>query len=249
MADLQQAALAAAPPVSPDPGWSPARKAVAGTYNRLGGLMQKMAALINVPLPPTLGVFYVESGGKGLTPGQAIIRFEVHHFWAEWGAANVANFDAHFQFGGHNGVPGKTWEGHAFRVATSGPFSPVHTGAQSAEYAAFGLATQLGGMEAAARCISMGGCQIMGSAFGMLGYGNATAMFNAFQANENAHVLGFFDFCAHQPAPRPGSLLTYLQHGDFSSFARFYNGAGQVGVYARRLQDAAANAAAVIAGG
>jgi hypothetical protein len=127
-------------------------------------------------------------------------------------------------------------------------FATVHTGRQDSEYAAFTLASQLGGQETAVRCISIGGCQIMGAAYASLGYGSAVAMFNAFQANENAHVLGFFDFCSHQAAPHPGALLSYLQQGDFSSFARFYNGSGQVDLYAGLLQSATGDTVAVIGG-
>lgn len=248
VAQLQQSAAAIAPAVAIQPGGATSRSAIAAVYNRLGKLFRQLASMMNVPLPAALAVFYVESSGQPLTPGQAIIRFEVHHLWGNWGSANEAAFDSHFQFGGHAGVPGKPWEGRAFRANPGATFAAVHSGHQSTEYAAFALAQQLAGLEVAARCISIGGCQIMGSNFAMLGYRDATSMFHAFQANENAHVLGFFDFCAHQEAPHVGGLIGYLQQGDFGSFARFYNGSGQVDTYAGMLQKAAADAAAVLSG-
>ena len=117
---------------------------------------------------------------------------------------------------------------------------------QNAEYATFNLAAQLAGKEVAARCMSIGDCQIMGSNFSMLGYPSAQAMFDAFQDSENAHILGFFDFCARQPAPHTGGLITALQQGDFTTFARFYNGNLSVPTYSKKLQLGAADAAAVL---
>ena len=71
-------------------------------------------------------------------------------------------------------------------------------------------------------------------------------MFDAFQASENAHILGFFDFCARQPAPHIGGLITALQQGDFATFARFYNGNMNVATYSKKLKLGAADAAAVL---
>jgi hypothetical protein len=96
------------------------------------------------------------------------------------------------------------------------------------------------------RCISIGDCQIMGSNFSMLGYANPPSMFDAFQASENAHILGFFDFCARQAAPHVGGLITALQQGDFVTFARFYNGNLDVANYSTKLQRGAADAAVVL---
>ncbi len=86
----------------------------------------------------------------------------------------------------------------------------------------------------------------MGSDYRMLGYASAAAMYHAFQSSENAHVLGFFDFCVHDAAPHNGDLLTYLRNQDFAAFAHYYNGGGAVEDYARKLASAAQTATALL---
>ena len=205
MSDLQTAPAAATQPVTVNPSWSPSQRALAATYNRLGGLLGSLARQVNVPIAPALAVWYVESGGAAFVPDQAIIRFEIGRLLTAWGNANAANFDAHFQCGGRNGIPGDSWKNHAFcATGSGGPFVPAHRN-QATEYAVLQLATQLAGQEVAVRCISIGGCQIMISNFPMLGYASGLDMHKAFQLSENAPVLGFFDFCARRAA---GSFLT-----------------------------------------
>ena len=182
---LQTAVAAASQPVTVNPGWSPSQRALAATYNRLGGLLGQVANIVNVPVSPALAVWYVESGGVAFTPNQAVIRFEVGRLLSAWGNANPANFDAHFQCGGRNGIPPPSWKNHAFSAAGGGPFVPVHQN-QGSEYAALKLASDLAGQEVAVRCISIGGCQIMISNFPMLGYASGLDMYNAFQLSENA---------------------------------------------------------------
>ncbi len=170
------------------------------------------------------------------------MRFEVGKFLAAWGRGNTDGFDAHFRCGGHNGAAGKPWQNHAFRPAQAQPFAPVHADSSS-EYASLQLAQKLSSVEIAVGCASIGGCQILLSNYGMLGYGSATEMFEAFQQSENAHVLGFFDFCARQA----GGLIGYLQKRDFATFALHYNGPGQVELYSGKLRSAAADAETVLA--
>ncbi len=244
MPELQTAAAAPAKLLTINPASSPSQRALAATYNRLGGLLQQLANIVKVPVAPVLAVWYVESSGVALVPNQAVIRFEVGRLLSAWGKANPASFDAHFQCGGHNGIAGKSWQNNAFSAGGDGSFAPAHQN-QGSEYAVLKLAGQLAGQETAVRCISIGGCQIMVSNFPMLGYASATDMYNAFQASENAHVLGFFDFCARQT----GGLFGFLQKQppDFSSFASGYNGSGQVAVYAGKLQSASGDANIVLA--
>lgn len=244
---LRDATAAPAPLVSLQAHWNATQCALAREYNRLGGLLARLAALTGVPLAAALAVWLVESSGRALEVNHALIRFEVHHLWSAWGHNHAEAFDAHFRFGGRAGVAGYSWEGHAYRTASDGAFAAVHAD-QAHEYAALELAIQLAGEELPVRCISMGGCQLMGCDYDLLGYPTAKAMYDAFQANENAHVLGFFDFCAHQPAPHIGGLLTYLRQQDFTSFAHFYNGGGEVAAYATRLKGAAADAQRVLGG-
>lgn len=245
MLPLQRATSLPVRPVKVQPGWTPQQQAIAATYNRLGGLFELLAERVGITAAAALAVFFVESSGIALRPGLAILRFETHHFWNSWGSRNCTAFDEHFEFGGHNGVPGREWQGHAFSLAAGGPFVPVHDGRQTTEYAALNLAMHLAGEEAAVRSVSLGGCQIMVSNFAMLGYSSASAMYHAFQTNENAHVLGFFDFCAHQPAPHPGQLIQHLQHSDFSQFAIYYNGDSR-GLYRQKLCAATSDAELVL---
>ena len=240
--ELQQSSAAAIPPLTVDPAWSASQRAIAATFNRLGDLFRRLAAVVNVPIAAALGVWFVESSGLPLTPCRAILRFEVGKFLAAWGRANPAAFDTHFRCGGHNGMAGESWQNHAFRLTDAQPFIPVHADCAS-EYAALRLAQQLSSPEVALRCASIGGCQILLSNFAMLGYASAKDMFDAFQRSENAHVLGFFDFCARQA----GGLIGYLRKRDFTSFALHYNGPGQVQLYAARLRSAAADAETVLA--
>jgi hypothetical protein len=244
--ELQQSIAPATPRLAANSAWSATQRAVAATYNRLGNLFRRLAAIVNIPIAAALAVWFVESSGRPFTPDRALLRFEVGKFLAIWGHANPAGFDAHFQCGGHNGVGGEAWQNHAFRLADAQSFAPVHTNSAS-EYAALQLAQKLSSPEVALRCASIGGCQILLSNYSMLGYASATNMFDAFQHGENAHVLGFFDFCARQLAPRTGELLTYLRNQDFVSFAHFYNGGGEVSAYAAKLKSAAADAAVVLA--
>jgi N-acetylmuramidase len=240
--ELQQSCAAATPQLEINPTWSASQRAIAATFNRLGDLFRRLVNLVNVPIAAALAVWFVESSGLPLTPGRAILRFEVGKFLAAWGRANPAAFNAHFQCGGHNGKAGEPWQNHAFRLTPTQTFMPVHADCAS-EYAALQLAQQLSSPEVALRCASIGGCQILLSNFAMLGYVSASAMFEAFQRSENAHVLGFFDFCARQA----GGLIGYLQQRDFASFALHYNGPGQVQLYATRLRSAAADAETVLA--
>ena len=85
--DLQHAPTAATPPLAAKPQWSPSQAAVAAAYNRVGGLIGRLAARIHVPPAAVLAVFFVESSGVALKPGQAVIRLEVHHLWSNWGGS------------------------------------------------------------------------------------------------------------------------------------------------------------------
>jgi hypothetical protein len=112
-----------------------------------------------------LAVWYVESGGRAFTPGKPVLRFENHKFFKYWGVDHEAEFDKHFQFGGHAGVPGSASNNHKFRDRPSDQWRPVHIAGQDSqdrEYEVFALGERLGGREAASLSSSFGGPQIMG---------------------------------------------------------------------------------------
>lgn len=235
---LMRAALAPSAPLAINPNWPSKQRALAATYNRLGGLIGALAAQTRIEVPAVLAIWQVESGGRQHTPGRAIIRFENHLFYRSWGAANQALYNQHFRHGGNAGQPGKAWENHQFRTSTSASFQNLHDGQQATEYRALELAIRLGGDTAAIKSISMGGPQILGSNHQLIGYPSPRAMYDAFQADERTHVLGFFDFCQQTSAPARGDLLRYLRERRWADFARYYNGPGQVATYGAWIQAA-----------
>lgn len=233
---LNSVALAPDRPVQVIRSWPSARQAIAATYNRMGGLMRALAAEAGIEAAAALAVWYVESGGIAHVPGKAIIRFENHLFYRIWGRHNEAQYQAHFRHGGYASAPGRAWEGHAFREDPSQPFRSFH-GSQELEYRVLDLAMRLAG-DMALECISIGGPQILISSYRLIGYASPRQMYDAFQAGERAHVLGFFDFCRAKPAPKPGNMLAYLRDHRWEDFARYYNGSGQVAVYGGRIGNA-----------
>lgn len=211
---------------------------VAKAYNRLGNLIARTGkAAGGVETAAALAIWFVESGGGDFTQGRAILRFENHRLFNQWGSANAKAYDAHFRHGGRAGVPGKPWENHSWRDDPSQPFEQFH-GNQQKEYWVLVFAVAVAAQEAAYRSASIGGPQIMMDEHRKLGYASATDMYAAFQESERWHVLGFFDFCASKPAPGVGDLLTYMRARDWRNVARFYNGAGQVDEYAARFERA-----------
>ncbi len=241
-AHLQQMPLSPANSLPIDPTWPVIQRQLASTRNRLGGLMQSLAAEVQVELPAVLAVWQVESGGRAHTPGAAVIRFENHLFYKLWGQANQQLYGQLFRHGGFAGQPGKSWEGHQFRERPGTAFEQLH-GSQEREYRALALALRLAGDDLALRAISVGGPQIVGSNYRMIGYPTPRAMYDAFQLDERYHVLGFFDFCRAKLAPHPGDLIAALRERRWADFAHYYNGPGQVAVYGARLREAYSAAA------
>ena len=223
------------------------QRALAATFNRIGGLAGALAALLGVPLPAVLAVWYVESGGRPHRAGQTLTRFENHLLWRSWGRANADAFDTHFQVGGRPPRTGPgcehPWQCHYAREDPSQPFVPVHSG-QPQEAATLALATRLSGEDTALRCASFGGTQILGRHHARLGYASPREMFDAFRASEQAEVLGFFDFCRSVPG-----LVEGLRARDWATVARLYNGAGQVERYSARLAAGERDIAALLQAG
>lgn len=218
---------------------------VAKVYNRVGNLIARTAkAAGGIETAVALAIWYVESGGAEFVSGRAILRFENHRFFKNWGAANTKLYDQHFQHGGRAGVSGKPWENHAWRDDPKQPFETFH-GNQQKEYWTLVFAVALAGQERAYRAASIGGPQIMLDEYAKLGYANAVDMYTAFQASERWHVLGFFDFCATKPAPAMGDLLSHMKLKDWRKVALYYNGSGQVDEYAQRFERAYAAAVAL----
>jgi cell wall-associated NlpC family hydrolase len=75
----------------------------------------------------------------------------------------------------------------------------------------------------------------MGFNFGKLGFDSPGAMFQAFQESEIAQIRGFFSFCRNTGA---GEAIAALQQADWATFARIYNGSGNVAYYADAIRSA-----------
>ena len=193
--------------------------ALAATYNRVGGLIDQLSVESGIDPVAVLAVWYVESGGAAFTAGKSILRFEAHKFYKYWGLNSLAAFDAHFQFGGHNGIVGKSHQNHKVRLTGKGEWQSYH-GNQTKEYGVIKLAETLGGAEAAALSASFGGPQIMGFNHRSLGYANAASLRQAFDADERWQVLGFFDFC------QSNLLLSLIEKKQWQKFSDRYNGDG-----------------------
>ena len=221
--------------------WGAERRSLAALYNRLGGIVRALSTVAAVEVASCLAVWKVESSGRRHTVGRATIRFENHHLFRLWGDAHAAVYDRHFRHGGRPGASGKPWRNHLFRETAASDFEPVHR-SQASEYRALALARRLAPDGAALPCISIGGPQILISNHRSLGYRQPARMYDAFQASERSHVLGFFDFC-QVTRSNGGDLIDSLRSKNWNAFAAAYNGSGNVDVYGPRLRDAHATAA------
>src|SRR5262245_24606395 len=191
-------------PVRIDPAWPAIRQALARVYNRIGAHIEKLADEVGIGVPAVLAVWYVESGGREHVRGQAVIRFENHILFNQWGRQNPDQYDTYFQHGGRPPATGNScrnasgdfapWKCHAWRADTSQAFVACHQG-QAQEYDVLSFARRIAGDDAALHCISIGGCQVMGFNFRKLGFDSVDGMYDAFQDSEIAQIRGFFSFC------------------------------------------------------
>jgi predicted flap endonuclease-1-like 5' DNA nuclease len=201
---------------------------VALTWNRLGGLLQRLADQLAIDPGVAVAVLTVESGGRAFGPdGRMIIRFENHVFHSRWGEHHPDVFARHFAFN-----PDPRWTGHRWRPAPDQPWRAFH-GDQNGEWEVLSLACTLD--DTAARLsISMGGPQIMGFNYAAVGYTSVQQMFEAFAASERNQVHGFFEFVRSRGA----AAVQALQGLDFIRFALFYNGSGQAEHYGSLIRQA-----------
>ncbi len=203
---------------------------VADAWNRYGSLLKALSAQLGVDPAVAVAVLAVESGGRGFgLDGRMIIRFENHVFWDQWGKNNKTMFDQHFRFD-----EGSRWLGHEFRVKAKGKdWITQHMRSQDIEWQAFQLAETLN-QGAARLSISMGGPQIMGFNYSVIGFPSVHAMYDAFSLDERNQVVGFFDFV--KGTTSPSRRVAALQALDFVEFARLYNGSGQAQKYGGLIQ-------------
>jgi hypothetical protein len=153
-----------------------------------------------------------------------------------------------------DGRPKILFEAHAFHTATGGRWDRTNPNISSPTwdrslYGAGGahqydrLAEAIAlDRNAALQSASWGRFQVMGSNYAAAGFANAEAFVQAMCDREAAHLQAFIGFC------RKNRLVEALQNQDWETFARGYNGSGQVEHYAALLEAAygrhAAHAAA-----
>lgn len=193
-------------------------RTMAQIYNLHGQYLEAQAQALGIGTATAAGIMKVESGGETFSAAtdKPVIRFEAHVFWRLWGRSrsNRAVFKQHFKFGS----PAHT--GHLYREAPTDAWTPYH-GNQTSETAATDFAASLASREIAYQSMSMGAGQIMGFNFASQGYSSAEAMFDDFSTGERPQIGSIFDFI------RIHGLQTAVQHNDYETLAKVYNGAAK----------------------
>ncbi len=198
---------------------------VATIWNKYGGLISAGAAELGIDPATMVAVLGIESGGQMFINGRMVIRFENHIFFGQWGKHHPDVFNQHFQFS-----PAQNWIGHQWRPAPDQPWRAQHTGDQNEEWLSFNFARTLDAA-AAKLSISMGGPQIMGFNYRLLGYQSVHALFDDFAAGERNQIIALLNFVRASP-----TRVQALQTGDFAAFAKEYNGPGQPQKYGNLIK-------------
>ncbi|KAA3610032.1 MAG: DUF3380 domain-containing protein [Calditrichaeota bacterium] len=201
------------------------QKKVAMTWNRYGGLLNRLSKKNEIDVACAVAVLCVESSGKGFeqnNDNRMIIRFENHKFWKYWGKKNPADFRKHFQYNSD-----KVWTKHKWRKTENEEWQGFH-GNQSKEWQVFEFARSIDA-DSAMLSISMGAPQIMGFHFERIGYQSIKEMFNSFATDISAHINGLFDFFSDP-------MVRKLRSLDFEGFAAGYNGSGQKVKYGKWIE-------------
>lgn len=215
--------------------YSGLNRTMAEIYNKFGAYIKTKAVNLGISTAGAAGVLKCESGGEGFSDnGKMIIRFENHIFYDEWGKHAPQTFDNYF-------YGARSWKNHKFRRGANGPWESFH-GNQNKEWEVLDIARELNDT-AALRSISMGAAQIMGFNHATLGYDNVQDMFEAMCASLPKQLDGLFAFIAAS-----NTCMRGLKSGDYTTFARGYNGPGQAQTYGRLISAAASAYANVTRG-
>ncbi len=206
------------------PSYTSISHPIYATYERNAEIIVKIADFLKVDVTTALAVMSVESRGEGFSPdtGDILIRFENHIFNKRWGIHNPSTFKSNFRFDAK-----RKWQEHTYRHQDH--WVSVHQD-QEHEHNALELAKSLSTQDAYASA-SYGLPQIMGFHYERLGFETPEQMFIYMQANEEQQLILFFDFIKSDP-----SLLKAFQDRDWRTFARIYNGSGQVDFYSKFLE-------------
>ena len=193
---------------------------VVKAWNAYGNLLTMLGDSLRIAPSVACAVLATESAGEGFWNGRLVIRFENHIFKSR-SVVDEDTFNAHFQMDNS-----KRWLGHKWRPGT-GDWLDLHTksAGQDEEWAVLEFARSLDDT-GALLSISMGAPQVMGFNHTRVGFPTVQGMFAAFSQDERAHVLGLFDFIRSDH-----KMVRALTSGDWSGFARIYNGSGQAEHY------------------
>lgn len=196
----------------------------AETYNKFGGLTEVISRQLKIDAAAAIAVLAVESAGKAYGPdGRVLIRFENHLFYRFWGKSNLDVFNDHFKFDRR-----KYWTNHFFRKNKRSNWESFH-GNQSKEWEVFEFARKLNA-NAALISTSYGAPQILGTNYKKIGYASPETLLDNFSKDVKFQVFALFDFFSPQ-------MIKHIQNKDFTSFARYYNGAGQAVRYGKYIKE------------
>ncbi len=159
------------------------------------------AANLNCEVAVVEAVCDVESGGGGFLPdGRPKILFEAHAF--------------------HNATGGR-WDRTNPNISSPAWDRSLYGAGGAHQYDRLAEAIALD-RNAALQSASWGRFQVMGNNYAAAGFANAEAFVQAMCDREAAHLGAFIGFC------RKNGLVEALQARDWTTFARGYNGPGQV---------------------
>jgi hypothetical protein len=167
-------------------------------------------------------VIGVESRGAGFDArDRPIILFEPHVFYRQLEKRPRATYD--------QGLNRAVMAGLAYKAWRRGNYpggSPLQQ--SDANYARLSRAMAIH-PESAFRAISIGMGQVLGENFDAAGFSSAIAMFEAAKESEAAQLAQMLGFI------RENHLDDDIRAKRWTTFARGYNGSGQVVMYAERL--------------
>lgn len=197
-------------------------------YNARGKYLFEQAKALEAAPAALAAVLKVESGGRGFGPdGRAIVRFENHTFWGQWGKSNKDTFDTHFKFNADKG-----WLGHQWRKTADGPWVGGHKN-QAGEWEVLEFAQTLD-RSAALKSASYGAGQIMGFNHKTVGCATVEEMVKKFDQGIGPQLDGIIAFIKSHP-----KCLKGLKENDYTQFAECYNGRGKAAEYGGHIKDAA----------
>lgn len=196
--------------------------------DRQANLISHLAAELGVASQVLRALLRVESAGEGLVGGNPVVRLEVHHLWSACSPTERVAVDARFRVRGP-----RAWEGHEWRAAADGPWSPLHCSGlagQASEWSAVQVARAID-ERAAIESTSWGAGQVLGTWWRQIGYASPS-LFAFAMADEGAQLRAVVGVV------RAMGLEGPLRSRAWAVVARTYNGPGQVDWYAARLAEA-----------